>query len=74
MESVKQIPGKHWRVTPGVTEIECDCEEWMISGRKCSTKHKRQSGLSWQGRLRERETREREREMERWKGDVVRAK
>lgn len=34
--------------------MESDCEEWRIWGRKCSTKQKRQSGLSCQGELRER--------------------
>lgn len=30
MEPAKQILSKHWRVTPGVTEMESDCEEWRI--------------------------------------------
>lgn len=33
-------------------EMRCDCEEWRIAARKCSTRQKRQSGLSCEGKLR----------------------
>lgn len=55
-------PTEHWRVFPGVTEMESDCEEWRLLGGKCSTKQKRQSGLSWHGEQRKTKKREKERE------------
>lgn len=44
--------------------MQIDCDEWRTLGRKCSTKQKRQSGLSWQAERTERESK-RDRAMER---------
>lgn len=64
MEPAKQIPSKHCGVTPGVTEMESDCEEWRILGRKCSTKQKRQAGSQLAGRTKREGKKKKKREAE----------